>query len=226
MNKILLAVLLTAALSFTGRSAEKASSATRAEKTNPSATESKGAKVDLNTASAEELQALPGVGPGIASSIIAARPFKRVDELTNVTGIGPARFAEIRKSVTVHPKRHVTTSTPTASKPRSIIKESAGSSREISTPTDSTPASRPKQVIRETAPSSRENPARERSALTKKININTASKEELEALPDIGPVKAQAIIDARPFKNIEDVKRVTGIKEGIFSEIQDQITVR
>ena len=60
-------------------------------------------------------------------------------------------------------------------------------------------------------------------------NINTATKEELEALPGIGPVKAQAIIDYRTangaFKSPEDVMKVKGIKEGEYGKIKDQISV-
>ena len=57
------------------------------------------------------------------------------------------------------------------------------------------------------------------------MNINTASKEDLDKLFDIGEVRAQAIIDGRPYQKIEDVMKVKGIKEGIFEEIKDHITV-
>ncbi|MFO0957469.1 MAG: helix-hairpin-helix domain-containing protein [Isosphaeraceae bacterium] len=59
-----------------------------------------------------------------------------------------------------------------------------------------------------------------------KININKASLDELDALPNVGAVKAQAIIDARPFKSIDDLKKVKGIGPATFDKIKDLVVVQ
>ena len=67
------------------------------------------------------------------------------------------------------------------------------------------------------------------TATAAKININIATLEELDALPGIGPVFAQRIIDYReangPFKSIEEIVRVDGIGDATFAKLKDQITV-
>ncbi len=68
-----------------------------------------------------------------------------------------------------------------------------------------------------------------RQADSGKVNLNTASREELMTLTGIGESRADAIIRYREmyggFQSIEDVMNVSGIKEGAFEKIKDSITV-
>lgn len=61
------------------------------------------------------------------------------------------------------------------------------------------------------------------------VNINTASPEELDTLPGVGPAIAQRIIDYRqtngPFATIEQIMEVRGIGEATFAKLKDRITV-
>jgi competence protein ComEA len=79
--------------------------ASSAGATGDAALDAAAAPIDLNRASAADLETLPGVGPATATAIVEDRdrngPFASVDDLDRVPGIGPAKLAALRDQVTV-----------------------------------------------------------------------------------------------------------------------------
>lgn len=69
----------------------------------------------------------------------------------------------------------------------------------------------------------------EKAGIDGRVNINSAGMEELMTLNGIGETRAKAIVEYRTqngrFTKAEDIMQVPGIKEGIFSKIQNQIAV-
>jgi competence protein ComEA len=157
-----------------------------------------GKVVDLNNAAEKDLIAVKGIGKATAKKIIANRPYKSVDELSKA-GMSKKQIDSIRSQVT------------------------AGSA-----PAASSPASAPKSEAK-TADKAADTKGKKGStaklAPGQKININTASQADIELLPEIGPVKAKAIIDGRPFSKPEDIMKIKGIKQKTFDKIKDNITV-
>jgi competence protein ComEA len=71
----------------------------------PSPSPDKPVVVNLNTATATELEQLPGVGPRVSARILEYRqkkgPFKKIEELMNVQGIGEKTFLKLKPQLTV-----------------------------------------------------------------------------------------------------------------------------
>ena len=59
--------------------------------------------IDINHATAEDLMKVPGVGEKTAAAIIAARPFRKIDDLVQLHGISPAKFDKMRPFLTITP---------------------------------------------------------------------------------------------------------------------------
>jgi competence protein ComEA len=183
------------------------------------------ALIDLNNASEKELESIKGVGPATAKKIIDGRPYKSVDDLSKA-GIPAKTIEGIKPFVKVSTAKAAASAAPAkepakeekAKAPAAPAKEAAAKAAPAATvPAPSAPAAK--------APAKAAAPASVKLAPGQKVNLNTATKAQLDALPEIGPTKAQAIIDGRPYKKIDDVMKVKGIKEGTFGKIKDLITV-
>lgn len=160
--------------------------------------------VDLNTADAATLQTLPGIGPTLAAAIIKARPIQTPADVLKIPGMNPGRLEAIRGYATL---RSVNASNPNGQLPLAGLPLSQNGS-------EPTTLAINEHSSTNTPPSGK-----------RLVNLNSASLAELEQLPSIGPARAQAIIQYRPYRTIEEVMKVPGIKKAIFEKIREQISV-
>lgn len=63
------------------------------------------------------------------------------------------------------------------------------------------------------------------AGINSKVNINTSSQAEIEALPGIGPVTASKIISDRPYQTIEELTGKKVVSKAVFEKIKDEIVV-
>ena len=185
------------------------------------------AAVDVNTATVGQLETLPGVGPAMARAIMEARPYNKFDDLGRVKGLGEAKLAALRGRVSFA-KAPIPTATEKAKAKAAVATETVKTKGAAAAETVKTKAGemKAKAVTAKETVKEKIEASKSKVPPGKKINLNTASKDDLQLLWGIGPVHAQAIIDARPFTTIDDVMKVKGIKEVEFGKIKDEISVK
>lgn len=193
-------------------------------------------KVNLNTADEKTIAGAKGVGAKLAKELVKNRPYKTWEDVSKVKGVGSGKKLDSLKKVlkltegvaAAGTKEGTAASEKSSKKSKSSSKgeEGAGAAAGTGAASNATASSSPSSPSKKSSSSS----SSEKLAPGTKVNINTASKEELDALPEIGPVKAQAIVDYRnangKFAAPEDIMKVPGIKEGTFAKIKDYVVVR
>jgi DNA uptake protein ComE-like DNA-binding protein len=162
-------------------------------------------KVDLNSASEKDLEALPGVGKATAAKIVANRPYGSVDELSKA-GLSAKTIDKLRSHVTAG----------SAASPRAATKETKAEAKKSEK--TSKAAEETKKADKKTAASS------SAPASGTKVDINTASEKELEALPGVGSKTAEKIIAKRPYSSVGDLSRA-GVSKKTMEKIGPLVTV-
>ena len=194
----------------------------------PAAPAAVAGKININTATQAQLETLPRIGPVTAQAIIATRPFSSIEDITRTPRIGPKTYENLRNLITVGgaaaPAVVPTVApavTPTAAPAEPVYKK-------VDTDGDGIPdtfilyqsapaAPAPTAAPTVTAPA---------APTAGKINVNTATQAQLETLPRIGPVTAQAIIAGRPYSSIEDLDRVPRIGPKTIENLRPLVTVK
>jgi competence protein ComEA len=167
---------------------------------------------NLNKADRAELEQVPGIGPTLAKEIAEHRnkkgPFKSVDELRQVKGIGPVTLDKIRPFLRVESADIPPTDAATL---EPLVLE-----RKPATPAVA-PAPRASSSSKKLQPG--DSP----------IDLNTAGLDDLVKLPGVGPVTAQHILAARaerPFSTVAELSRVKGIGPKTLDKIKPFVVVK
>lgn len=163
-------------------------------------------KININTASSDDLVKIIHIGEARALELISLRPFSSLDDLAKIKGIGPARLEDIKKQGIAYVEKNIWDVTD----PPEIIKPM------IDTETETETAAQ--QLAKELPETSFE----AETIAPFKVDINAASSQELQEIVGIGAAFSQRIIDMRPFYSLDELVKVHGIGAKTLENIKSQ----
>jgi len=171
-------------------------------------------KVDVNTASQQQLEALPGIGPALATKIIANRPYSSINDLSRA-GVPESTIEKIKPQAKAG---RVKSSDKAA--PADTPKESSKSAGAAKTPKAEKSSSSATSKSSTSSTSAASSTADKAPGGT--VDLNTASMEQLEALPGVGKATATKIVDGRPYSSVDDLSRV-GVSQKTIDKIRGSV---
>ena len=168
------------------------------------------ALTDLNRADRAQLEQIPGIGPGLAKRIDDHRrdrgPFRSVEELRQVRGIGPATLDKVRAYLHVE----MPPSTDQSLEPLVLERRPQSDSPSLA-------------LVPRAVSTGKLQPG------DPPVDVNAADVAELVRIPGVGPVTAQNILAARadrPFSSVNDLDRVKGIGAKTLEKIRPYVIVK
>jgi competence protein ComEA len=156
-------------------------------------------RIDLNRATRSELMQIPGVGPQLAERIVSYRDSR-------------GQFTRVEDLDAVH---GIGDATLNKIRPWVVVHS----------PDEERPQTEPDRLTRK---QSTVHVVKKPDGSAGLVNVNTASLEELDTLPGIGPVLAQRIVterEKRPFASVDELRRVSGIGPKKLDAIRPLVTV-
>ncbi|KAB0395246.1 hypothetical protein E2I00_019856 [Balaenoptera physalus] len=157
-------------------------------------------RLNINTATEEELMTLPGVTRAVARSIVEYREyiggFKKVEDLALVSGVGATKLEQVKFEICVSSKGSSAQHSPSSLR-RDLLAEQQPHHLATSVP------------------------------LTPRVNINTATPAQLMSVRGLTEKMAVSIVDYRrehgPFRSVEDLVRMGGVNAAFLDRIRHQV---